>query len=712
MGIEKQPKSLSMRLWNCKICWNITFAVFLSILIVEAAVLIPSYKNYERDELKRLENSALASIKTALMFVENTEAAHLRALNIVTEPTKFLGIRVYNLDGKLLLDKGKDILEVKNKVGKFGHWHNNLRAHDSLSYSVLWDQNDLGYPYKMTARLNAQDIPAILKDFIIRITILVGIIAGFVTIVTVFVIRKILLKRILSLKDVLIRASVDPTHPQNYMLKSDTDDELGDVIINFNELLLRLGHSLNEITISQLALEKSNKTLDKKVKMRTQELTEEIAERKKYEQELMQLANYDPITELPNKNLYKTRVDIFLGDIQNDEKVAIMTLEINELKEINDAFGQHISDKLLKHIGRIINNLSITHTVARIDNNQFGIISTPFANITSSIEKAKIILEIFAKPFTIDDNKIATSVNMGIAISPDNGKTSKELLRNADLALHRAKMEHPNSFSFYEESMNEKLEFKHNMIVDLHNAIDNEQFVLYFQPQYDLKTCELVGMETLVRWEHPDKGLVMPAEFIPIAESSGLIIQVGNWIINEAIAKTVEMINNSSYKDLRVSINLSAVQFKQKNLNNIIQDALTKHQLPSANVELEITESVVMDNIEEAIAIMHKLHDIGLQLSLDDFGTGYSSLNYLRRFPVQKIKIDQSFIRCINAESKDTNIADAIIFLGHSLGLKVIAEGVETDYQEKYLLETNCDEVQGFYYSRPMPYADFVKLLN
>lgn len=696
----KLPTNISplSRFLACKICWKITIWIFISILIVEAIILIPSYKNHEIDELRRIEKEAIGSMKTLLHTVD--------LLNMTPQQQEEILEEVFFVNPITGLILSKDDSEQTIKFGEQPATNPEYkRIEHGTRLDVYWNKNKLMSSLNATVRLDTSSIDRLLLKFVLRIIGLVAIITFFVTIVSVFVIRKIILKRILCLREKAIHAASDSDNPTHYLYHSDINDEIGDLIYAFNVMLEHIGIGLDK-------LETVNTDLEKKVNERTKELIQEIEERKHYEKELIQLANYDPVTELPNKNLFWSKSAQLISEIVNSNKIlAIYLLELNEFQEINDAYGSTIGDLLLKKTGQFFDkNISHIATVGRFGSHQLAILTEPCSDLEQIEDIAVQILEKFSRPFEISSQNIATTVNIGVVLIPADGTDPKALLSNADMALQRSKKIQSNSYQYYEKDMNKIIENRHSILVDLHYAIDHEQFEIYYQPQIDLNSSKIIGMEALLRWKHPEKGFISPVEFIPIAEESGLIIPIGNWVFKKACEQNKKWLDEGI--SLRVGINLSPIQFHHRDLVADMEKVLEDTQLPSSNVEIEITETAIANDIDEAIRITDHIHSLGIIVAMDDFGTGHASLANLRRFPIQSLKIDQSFVRVLHPNDPEENLAGAIIHIGHSLGLKIIAEGVETKFQMEYLKDLGCEEIQGYYIAKPMPAEEFINFVK
>jgi diguanylate cyclase (GGDEF)-like protein len=444
-------------------------------------------------------------------------------------------------------------------------------------------------------------------------------------------------------------------------------------------------------------------------------------QRKRTEDHIFRMAYYDDLTRLPNRVLFQDRLrQAIVSAERNNNLAAVLLLDIDNFKRINDTFGHHMADQLLSGIGDRLNDTmrktdSIAHQsgtelFARIGGDEFTVLLNEIRGVADAARIAKRIIESLSRPFTLDNNEIFITTSIGMAIFPDDGRDVDSLLKNADAALYHAKEQGKNNFQYYRQSMNAAAFERLTMENDLRKAIERNELLLYYQPQIDLRTGKISGMEALLRWNHHVRGMIMPSDFIPLAEDTGLIIPISKWIMHTACVQNKAW-QKEGLQTIPVSVNLSSLQFRQKNILGTILQVLEKSKLKPDYLILEITESSLMENTEETFATLNALSELGLRLAIDDFGTGYSSLSYLKRFPLYAIKIDRSFIKGIPTNPGDAAIVKAIIAMAHSLELQVVAEGVETEEQLDFLRNVVCDEMQGFLFSRPLPSEELSKLL-
>ncbi|MBI5558729.1 MAG: EAL domain-containing protein [Deltaproteobacteria bacterium] len=439
----------------------------------------------------------------------------------------------------------------------------------------------------------------------------------------------------------------------------------------------------------------------------------EIAERRRYEEQLEHQSNHDGLTGLPNRNLLKDRIRQALFNAQRHRNQAgILSIDLDQFKFINDSLGHDIGDSLLKITAkRMAKCIRSTDTLARLGGDEFAVVLVDLEQSADAALMAQRIRHSISRPVTIETYQLEISCSVGISIYPKDGSDEQVLLKNADAAMHRAKDQGRDNLQFYTAELNKRIVGRMTMEKHLRRALKRNEFLLHYQPQVDFTTGRINGMEALIRWQSPELGLTPPGSFIPLAEETGLIVPIGEWILKTAC------LQNKAWQDaglpcLTLAINLSPRQFRQENLVEVVARTLRETGLEPRYLELEIVESLLMHDVENAARLTGKLKELGVCMTMDDFGTGYSSLSYLRQFPFDKIKIDQSFIRNITSDPDNAAIARAMIALAHSLRLRVIAEGIETDGQLNYLLSHGCDEMQGFYFSRPMPAPQLEQMLR
>lgn len=431
----------------------------------------------------------------------------------------------------------------------------------------------------------------------------------------------------------------------------------------------------------------------------------DISELKKAQIQMGDLAFYDPLTGLANRRLFKNRLAKSVKNVlRNKTSLALMFLDIDQFKRVNDTLGHDMGDALLKEMAaRLERSVRENDTVSRIGGDEFTILLTDVKNSKDVGVVAEKILKALARPFMVNGQEILSSVSIGITMTPNDSTDPNALMKNADLAMYKAKELGRNNFQFFSEEMNTAI--LHNLEIEqeLNIALKRSQFFLVYQPKVRLADNTITGVETLVRWRHPEKGIIPPDAFIPIAEETGQIVEIGAWVLEHSCHEMGTLIHEELMPaDSKVAVNLSAKQFSDPNLLQTVSDILEQSKIDPLNLELEITESIIMDDVEAAIKIMEAIKDKGIHLSIDDFGTGYSSLAYLKRFPIDVLKVDRSFVKDIPQDKTDMAITSAVIAMAHKLSMKVVAEGIETQEQLDFLKENNCDDGQGYLLSRPL----------
>jgi diguanylate cyclase (GGDEF)-like protein len=433
---------------------------------------------------------------------------------------------------------------------------------------------------------------------------------------------------------------------------------------------------------------------------------EDITEQRQQEARIQHLARHDALTELPNRAQFLDAMEALEAALDRGEAAAVLCIDLDHFKSVNDTYGHSIGDKLLKQASaRLWGTTRETDLLARLGGDEFSLLLRPVDKPSEAATIAERIVKTMSSPFSIDGHQIAVGSSVGIAMAPQDGSTPDGLMKNADMALYRAKSEGRSTYHFFEKDMDAQIQKRRMIEAGLRAALANNELRLVFQPLVGLKENRVTCLEALLRWTHNDVA-ISPVEFIPIAEETGLIVPIGEWVLREACATAVRWPGTP-----RVAVNLSPVQFKSKRLFETVHAILADTGLPPTRLELEITESLLLTDNEQTLHTLHRLRAIGIRISMDDFGTGYSSLSYLRAFPFDKIKIDRSFMRDLESRGDSLAIIKAVIGLGHSLGMSTTAEGVETEEQLEAVREQGCNEVQGFLFSPPLEPSQVLSLL-
>jgi diguanylate cyclase (GGDEF)-like protein len=433
---------------------------------------------------------------------------------------------------------------------------------------------------------------------------------------------------------------------------------------------------------------------------------EDITERRRAEMKIAHMARHDALTDLPNRVLLRERLGEALTHVERGQRLAVLCLDLDQFKNVNDTLGHAVGDELLRVVaGRLRGCVRETDTISRVGGDEFSIIQVDIADATDAERLARRISEAVSAPYDLSGHLVIVNTSIGIALAPADGTEADDLLKNADMALYGAKADGRGVYKFFEPTMDARMKARCALELALRKALEHGEFELYYQPTVSLLNEDVHGCEALLRWNHPERGVVPPLEFIPVAEEIGLIVTLGEWVIRQACADAAKWPGNFS-----VAVNLSPTQLNSKNLVPTVLSALATSQLPAHRLELEITETVLMQNTETTLRTLHQLRALGIRIAMDDFGTGYSSLSYLRSFPFDKIKIDRCFINGLGDSPGSAAIVRAVADLADSLSMTTTAEGVETRAQLDHVRELGCTDVQGYFYSRPVPIRDLLKL--
>ncbi len=438
----------------------------------------------------------------------------------------------------------------------------------------------------------------------------------------------------------------------------------------------------------------------------------DLSEYKQAQEKVNYLAYHDSLTNLPNQALFKDRLDQALGlSRRNDDVLAIVLVNLDRFKTINDTLGYVTGDQVLRAVAtRLVDCVRETDTVARFGSDEFALLLTHITRAEDAAKIAQNIKHALAAPLTLQDQELFNTASIGISLYPYDARDTVTLMKRAGTALNRAKEQGGNNYEFYTAGRTTRALKQLLLENNMRPGLERDEFIIYYQPQVHIQSFQLVGMEALMRWQHPGLGLLYPAEFIKLAEESGQIVPIGEWTLRTACLQN-KMWQEAGFDPLRVAVNISARQFQQSGLVSTVSQILKETEMDPRFLELELTEGSIMKDPDEAIAKLHELKSMGVTISIDDFGTGYSSLNYLKRFPIDTLKIDQSFVGEITTDPDNAAIVNAIITLAHALKLNVIAEGVETQEQLEFLRRLKCDEVQGFLFSEALCVEEFTQLL-
>jgi len=527
-----------------------------------------------------------------------------------------------------------------------------------------------------------------------------------------------------SLKTVTELRRIDP-YIQLVICVDDDGQSLEDLAICFGKSVraLILRRPFNKIDVLQMAsalaekwrLESERQTkshdLEKRIEERTQHLQMALREREAYEVELQHQATHDMLTGLPNRVLLHERITQLVSHArQTVQGIAVLFIDLDRFKSINDSFGHSVGDALLTAVAsRLRSAVRDSDVVARLSGDEFVVVLSGISEKEDVENVAKKVLGEISRPYEVEQQALCITGSIGVSIYPRDGDTSDMLLRNADAAMYCAK-DQTGNVKFYNRELGAQVNEHMALESSLRQAVDHQEFEVYYQPQVDIKSGRINGVEALIRWRHPELGMISPDRFIPLAEETGLIVPIGEWVLRTACAQ-VKAWHVAGFSDLTVAVNFSAKQFQKNDLFDLVRRILDETKLGAEYLEIELTESLLMKDSDVTVQTLRQLKEMGAIMALDDFGTGYSSLSYLRRFPIDVVKIDCSFIRDVTNNVDDALLTKAIISMAKSLNLKTVAEGVETEGQLNFLKENQCDTIQGYYFSRPLPADDVTAML-
>jgi len=683
--IRSNLMSSSSQIWRSRISWRIVFAVFLTITLVQAVILNFTLKQYEQDRLDNLRQIARSAVAPLIKYnpadflappFTDADITRLTTTTIVQGLVVYSNqmdlIRAYGAPVMLTLMTNEDLVRTR-------------RNFDGSSYEVVFRGNDLGMPYIVVANLDSSNVQSEVFNFVKQTVLVMLLMSALVTTVLMIALGRWLLEPILFMRNNLMAASKDPEDPKIQASPFNTKDEIGGAIEIAQKLIQQNAENIRRIKTTA-------------------------------EDKIHKLAYYDTLTGLPNRTMFLQSLSENTRNAEDGsvKRFAIVAIDLDHFKDINDSMGHNVGDAILRSVGkRLRAAMPESATVSRTGEDEFAIMLALNSDVNTARDVGDRVLAVIRnEPFRVFNEQFQVRASIGVSTYPDDGTDPDHVLKNADIALNRSKEEGRDRVKEYTEDFDRAVQQRFQMLRDLRDAMEHQQLSLYYQPQLELKTGKLIGAEALIRWWKPDsskKGgnFISPMDFIPVAEQSGLIVPIGEWVMKTACSAARDWKVKHGV-DIRIAVNVSAAQFVQGDIVNFVRKTLQETGVSPANLELEVTESVFMEDINHTIQTLQELHALGIEIAIDDFGTGYSSLSYLRQFPIDRLKIDQSFIRNALNNQDDAAIARTIVALGHSLNLKVIAEGVETKDHEKLLIAHGCDEVQGYRYSRPVPNDDFV----
>ena len=683
-------KSSLNNIWKSRLVWRVAISLFLVILIVNSIFSAMSLSAFHEDRLYDLRQMGRYSIRSAVtegIFHQSRPPINALKSNqlVTTNPPIILGLHYYNnrgesvgFDGEIPQKTLKDLLDSPEQE---------YYSPDNAIFEVLYGPSVLEAPFYIVARMDASRIEKELITTIELEVVIVVLLSLFVTLVLIIALSKWFLDPIIYLYNRLTAATQDPENPPEPDATLHDKSEIGRAIEAADILMVNNAESI------------------KRVKSMA-------------ESEVNRLAYFDTLTGLPNRTSFVKTLKETLADSEDHflDRYAVFAMNIDHFKDINDTMGHAIGDEVLKAFAkRLSETVPQNAIVSRLSADEFAVMLPLSGDPEQSEEYATQIIDAFrAKPINIMDEDFQIRCSIGIAVSPEDADLPEDVLKCADTALNRAKTEGRDRFKRYDGTYTEAIQKRFQMLRDLRFAMANEDLELYYQPQIELKSGRLTGAEALIRWWKPNEGgnggsFISPVDFIPVAEQSGLILPLGDWIMRKA-CETAKQWSDAGMGDLSIAVNVSGHQFLQKDIVDKIERTIADTGIKPHQLEVEVTESVFMEDTDHSIKMLKAIQAMGVPIAIDDFGTGYSSLSYLQRFPMDKLKIDRAFIRHLDKQHDNLVLTKTIIALCKTMGLKVVAEGVEERPEEDILIREGCDIGQGYRYSAPIPDAKFRKL--
>jgi diguanylate cyclase (GGDEF)-like protein len=699
--VTDSERFTSIQIWKSRIGWRITMAVFFAITLMYTIVMGLTVYDHHLERLKNLKAIGKATvfdlfedyrkIPTAGEDGEFKPSILKNDVLSAFSVSSVSGMTLYDTKMEYVSNYGQPVSIVPlddNRLPDSG-W-----TEDRRSYEFFLKPDDIIAPYYVAVRISTGFLYDTIKQNIMQHMFLALILSALVTNILMITLGRWLVSPLLILRQNLLSAKQNPEYPVIQESDVDPNSEIGGTLKAAKALILQNAKNIKEI-------------------------------KNKAENEIHKLAFYDSLTGLPNRELFlKLLREKAVADSKRKkrDRYGVIAMDLDHFKDINDSMGHHIGDVILTDVGkRLQKALPKDSIVSRYGEDEFAILVPLRRQTDDAINIAKSLAQVIrAEPFKAFEENFQVRSSIGVAVYPDDSDDPYHVMKGADIALNRAKEDGRDTLRAYSKDFDIAVKERFQMLRDLRLAMDENQLRLFYQPQLDLKTGQVVGVEALIRWWKPDPEnenegrFVSPLEFISIAENSGLIIPMGTWVINHACERLAAW-SKLGHKDLRMAVNVSGAQFVDGALPDILQKVLKKTKIKPHRLEVEVTESLFMEDVDQTIETLHQINDLGVEVAIDDFGTGYSSLSYLRQFPIDRLKVDRSFIDNASDDSDDGVITKTIIALGHSLGLQVVAEGVEDVDQEKFLINQGCDIVQGFRYSRPLPedeFLDFLKSYN
>lgn len=684
----EQQSSLN-NIWNSKLVWRIAIALFMVILAVNTLFSVMKISQFQKDRLYDLRELGLYSIIPSLSsntFDQSRPPIDNRGANRLILITPITGLSYYNVAKQKIGEEGADFaLQLSREVHSPNQYYNS----DAGVYEIVYTPGELGVSYYIVAQLDARRIKAEMMKAIQLEIIIVLLLSSFVTLVLIIALSKWFLDPVIHLYGRLARATKNPENPPKPDKSLHDKTEIGRAIEAADILMGNNAESIKRIKAMA-------------------------------ESEVNRLAYYDTLTGLPNRTFFiKTLKETLAGTEDNFmDRYAVLTMDIDHFKDINDTMGHAVGDEVLKAFAqRLHETMPNNALVARSGEDEFSIMLPINAELEEAERRANEIVEAFrSDAINVMDENFQVRCSIGVAISPEDADMPEDVLKCSDIALNRAKADGRDRAKRYDGTYTEDIQKRFQILRDLRVAMDLEELELYYQPQLDLKTGRITGAEALIRWWRPGENgagghFVSPVDFIPVAEQSGLILPLGDWIMRKA-CETAKAWSDNGMGDLSIAVNVSGHQFLEKDIVHKIERTMIETGIKPEQLEVEVTETVFMEDTEHTIKMLKAIQALGVPIAIDDFGTGYSSLSYLQRFPMDKLKIDRAFIRHLDEQHDNLVLTKTIMALCKTMGLKVVAEGVERKEEEKILIDEGCDVVQGFRYSAPIPDAKFRKLVK